>query len=131
RISMNPLNEINPADIERIEIIKGAAATTLYGTEASGGVIQIFTKKGIAGAPQWSFSLTQGANFWPTLSETIQQHPTKLDLEQAMRTGWIQTYNGSVRGGTDRVRYYLSGTWSDEGGIVPTQWTKYGAVSGN
>jgi TonB-dependent SusC/RagA subfamily outer membrane receptor len=131
RISMNPLNEINPADIERIEIIKGAAATTLYGTEASGGVIQIFTKKGIAGAPQWSFSLTQGANFWPTLSETIQQHPTKLDLEQAMRTGWIQTYNGSVRGGTDRVRYYLSGTWSDEDGIVPTQWTKYGAVSGN
>lgn len=131
RISMSPLNEINPADIERIEIIKGAAATTLYGTEASGGVIQIFTKRGVAGAPQWSFSVTQGANFWPALSETILQHPTKLDLEQAMRTGWIQNYNGSVRGGTERMRYFLSGTWSDEDGIVPTQGSKYGAVSGN
>ena len=48
-----PLNDINPEDIERVEIVKGAAATTLYGTEASGGVIQIFTKRGRAGAPEW------------------------------------------------------------------------------
>src|SRR5690606_14159725 len=41
----SPLQDINPADIERIEVVKGPAATTLYGTEASGGVIQIFTKK--------------------------------------------------------------------------------------
>ena len=37
----SPLNNINPADIDRIEVIKGAAATTLYGTEAAAGVIQI------------------------------------------------------------------------------------------
>jgi outer membrane receptor protein involved in Fe transport len=40
--------------------VKGAAATTLYGTEASAGVIQIFTKKGTQGAPAWSFSVEQG-----------------------------------------------------------------------
>ena len=47
------LDDINPESIERIEILKGAAAATLYGTEASNGVIQIFTKRGCAGAPRW------------------------------------------------------------------------------
>src|SRR5688572_800693 len=47
----SPLNDVNPADIERIEIIKGAAAATLYGTEAAAGVIQIITKSGQAGRP--------------------------------------------------------------------------------
>ena len=58
----HPLQDINPEDIERVEVIKGAAATTLYGTEAAGGVIQIFTKRGAAGAPAWSFSMDQGVN---------------------------------------------------------------------
>ncbi len=46
------LDDIPPESIERIEILKGAAAATLYGTEASNGVIQIFTKRGSAGAPR-------------------------------------------------------------------------------
>lgn len=52
--------DIRPEDIERVEVVKGAAATTLYGTEASAGVIQIFTKKGTAGKPAWAFSIEQG-----------------------------------------------------------------------
>lgn len=56
----SPMNDINPADIERIEIIKGAAAATLYGTEAAAGVIQIFTKSGHAGRPVWTFETHQG-----------------------------------------------------------------------
>ena len=56
----SPMNDINPADIERIEIIKGAAAATLYGTEAAAGVIQIFTKTGHSGKPQWTFETDQG-----------------------------------------------------------------------
>lgn len=60
-IQSSPLNDINPADIERIEVIKGAAAATLYGTEASAGVIQIFTKKGSRAArPRWSLEAAQG-----------------------------------------------------------------------
>lgn len=47
--SVTGLTGINPTDIERIEVIKGAAASTLFGTEASAGVIQIFTKRGRAG----------------------------------------------------------------------------------
>jgi TonB-dependent SusC/RagA subfamily outer membrane receptor len=54
------MNDIDPNDIERIEVIKGAAAATLYGTEAAAGVIQIFTKSGRSGKPQWTFQTDQG-----------------------------------------------------------------------
>lgn len=57
-----PLNDIPAEDIERVEIVKGAAATTLYGTEASGGVIQIFTKRGRSGRPVWNAEATTGIN---------------------------------------------------------------------
>ena len=51
-IAVSPLDNINPNDIERIEVIKGSAATTLYGTEASAGVIQVFTKRGRRRSPR-------------------------------------------------------------------------------
>ncbi len=54
------LDDINPDAIERVEILKGAAAATLYGTEASNGVIQIFTKQGRSGDAQWEFSAEGG-----------------------------------------------------------------------
>ncbi len=54
------LGNIRQEDIERIEVIKGAAASSLYGTDASAGVIQIFTKKGAPGAPRWTFNMEQG-----------------------------------------------------------------------
>ena len=57
------LDDFNPDDIESIEIIKGPAAATLYGTEASAGVIQIITKKGQEGAAQFELTVTQGQNF--------------------------------------------------------------------
>ncbi|HEY3220858.1 MAG TPA: TonB family protein [Gemmatimonadales bacterium] len=46
RAGGNPLSDISPADIDRLEILKGSAASTLYGPEAAAGVIQIFTKRG-------------------------------------------------------------------------------------
>jgi len=60
---VNPLDDLNPQDIESIEIIKGPAAGTLYGTEASAGVIQIITKRGAEGAAQFDVSITQGTLF--------------------------------------------------------------------
>ncbi len=57
------LNDLNPDDIESIEVIKGPAAATLYGTEASAGVIQIITKRGNVGAPEFEFEVSQGTNF--------------------------------------------------------------------
>ncbi len=50
------LDDINPADIERVEIVRGASAATLYGTEAAAGVIQIFTRRGAEGRAVWNYS---------------------------------------------------------------------------
>jgi TonB-dependent SusC/RagA subfamily outer membrane receptor len=57
------LNDISPEDIESIEVIKGPAAATLYGTEASNGVIQIITKRGKSGKTQFAFTTRQGSNW--------------------------------------------------------------------
>jgi len=62
-LAANVLNDFNPGDIESIEIIKGPAAATLYGTEASAGVIQIITKRGATGAPQFDLAVRGGINY--------------------------------------------------------------------
>jgi TonB-linked SusC/RagA family outer membrane protein len=59
------INDLNPEDIESIEVIKGPAAATLYGTEASNGVIHVITKKGARGAPQINMRLREGAYWLP------------------------------------------------------------------
>lgn len=57
------LSDLNPEDIERIEVLKGPSAATLYGTEAANGVIQIFTKRGRSDQPpQFTFSTSVGFN---------------------------------------------------------------------
>jgi outer membrane receptor protein involved in Fe transport len=131
RVSGFSWNDIDPANVDRIEVIKGAAATSMYGTEASGGVIQIFTKRGTSGSPQWQMSITQGANFWPRPSSVIQQHPTSLDIDVIKRTGHYQTYSGSVRGGTPDLDYFFAGSFTDEDGIIDTQWSKNWSLNGN
>ncbi|MFT4024535.1 MAG: SusC/RagA family TonB-linked outer membrane protein [Flavihumibacter sp.] len=55
-VGQNRMSDINPADIERIEVLNGAAAAAIYGSRANAGVIQIFTKRGKSGAPQVTFS---------------------------------------------------------------------------
>jgi TonB-linked SusC/RagA family outer membrane protein len=64
------INDINPEEIESIEVVKGPSASTLYGTDAANGVIVITTKRGVAGRPQWSYSTQQTAitdhNHFPT-----------------------------------------------------------------
>src|SRR5688572_11654321 len=59
------LNDISPETIESIEIIKGPAAATLYGTEASNGVINIITKRGAVGAPVFTLTSKVGQNWYP------------------------------------------------------------------
>ncbi len=55
------INDINPDDIESIEIVKGPAAATLYGIQASNGVVRITTKHGTGGPPRWNLFSEQGA----------------------------------------------------------------------
>ena len=67
------INDLNPEEIESIEIIKGPAAATLYGTEASNGVINVLTKRGVRGTATASFQVKQGANWLPD-PENLFQH---------------------------------------------------------
>jgi TonB-linked SusC/RagA family outer membrane protein len=58
--SSSRLSDLNPNEIESIDVIKGPAAAALYGTAATNGVLVIKTKRGVAGNAQWSFFLEQG-----------------------------------------------------------------------
>ncbi|HEX6940308.1 MAG TPA: TonB-dependent receptor, partial [Longimicrobiales bacterium] len=129
------IGDIAPEDIARIEIIKGAAATTLYGTEAASGVIQIFTKRGASGAPAWSFSVEQGINHMghvgpemdPTglnLNDCTKQDPPDPSCPASgswLRDGHRQEYDLSVRGGSEEVTYYVSGKWGRNEGVIDPQ----------
>lgn len=139
---VNRLNDINAEDIESIEIIKGPAAATLYGTEASNGVIQIITKRGSGstGAPIVDVSVKQGGTWLmdargkvptvystdPTTGQLLSVH--LLEREEAagrpiFQTGHNQSYDLSMRGGIDVMRYYLSGQWERREGAVDYNWS--------
>jgi TonB-dependent starch-binding outer membrane protein SusC len=127
-ITPSPLNSINPNDIERIEVIKGAAASTLYGTEASAGVIQIFTKKGSTGAPIWEAEIQQGALKMRKFGPEAEPY---LRMDHWLKTGHTQQYSASVRAGTELLQYFLSGQHSDDTGTLPDNTGETWAVRGN
>lgn len=122
-------NDFNPDDIESIEIVKGPAATTLYGTEAANGVIQIITKKGSIGKTTWDFSTRQGANWFSNpqgrlwrnydvnaAGDTISETYTDLEHNLAaagkgkiFTTGRRQGYDVGLGGGSPLIRYHVSG----------------------
>ena len=130
------INDFNPDDIESIEIIKGPAAATLYGTEAANGVIQIITKRGAVGTPRWDLTVRQGANWFQNAEgrtptnywrnpQTGEIHSLNLAETEAARgtpiwqTGHVQQYNLSLSGGSSEFRYHISGNWDDEEGADP------------
>ncbi|HEX7048882.1 MAG TPA: SusC/RagA family TonB-linked outer membrane protein [Longimicrobiales bacterium] len=130
------LDDIDPNAIARIEILKGAAAATLYGTEASNGVIQIFTKRGSAGDPRWAVSIDQALTSYPAgqiapnsgFARTPEQaeslsrfygrdiqpfEPFSVPIfERIFETGYEQSYSMSLSGGVPMLSYYLSGRYA-------------------
>ena len=135
------INDFNPEDIESIEVIKGPAAATLYGTEASNGVIQIITKRGNRGEAQFDLTVRQGANwlsdpggrlptnYWTNPSTGQIESLNLFEQEEALgdpmfRTGIVQGYTISLSGGSQSLRYYISGQYDDEQGVVDYNWRK-------
>lgn len=160
RVATSPLQDIPAEDIERVEVIKGASATTLYGTEASGGVIQIFTKRGVAGPPIWTAEITAGLQSQdhigpdgdPTQlytqcnrddlfslsqdSENLGEKIFFMDPTCPSNGSWFhnsaqQQYNLSVRGGSPDATYYVSGSYNDQRGTVRTQRNQEGGIRAN
>lgn len=128
------LSDFNADDIDHIEVLKGAAAATLYGSEASNGVIQIFTKRGKAeSAPQWAFNVGTGfdrqrANYPTTLYPrfTGSDGTRALDMNKSLiKSGPYQSYSAEVQGGASRATYFVSADLSKEiGSIQPNDQTK-------
>lgn len=139
--TLSNLDAIDPNTIERMEILKGAAAATLYGTEASNGVIQIFTKKGSAGAPKWDITVAQDFSNYPTNRlddnwglptragqlDTLKKLWGRNDLalfspfseplqRKYFETGSAQTMNVSVTGGSQNLNYLVSGNYTGDDG---------------
>jgi TonB-linked SusC/RagA family outer membrane protein len=146
----NRLADIAPEDIERVEVLKGAAAAALYGSRANSGVIQIFTRRGRQGTPQISYttelqaSRTPGylvLNAEPTIgvADTAADRSlrnrlgvrdtARYDIQpEIYQTGYGTSNQLSISGGSEGTTYYLSGNWNDEQGIIrSTGYERYGA----
>jgi len=113
----SPLNDINPEDIDRVEIVKGAAAATLYGTDAAAGVIQIFTKRGTQGAARWQAQFNTGIN---KLQKFGTDSVPLLFMDPFVRNGMRYGGNLQVAGGAgDAMRYLVSGGGDYTEGVLP------------
>lgn len=141
------MNDINPEDIESIEVVKGPAAATLYGADASAGVIQIITKKGHAGlnnrftqnvrietgtedrnyTPPDNYALCSAASVAPTSTNPLCRgqavgtliHDNPLLRVGAFRTGTDQLVSWSARGGGQNYGYNLSYGSDKTLGVLP------------
>ena len=128
------LSDLNPDEIDRVEVLKGPAASTLYGSEASGGVIQIFTKRGRSNSPaNFSLNVTTGfnehrKNFPTSLRSNFRGRDGTVALdpnESLIEKGLINTYDLTVDGGGEEVTYFVSGGFSyEEGSLKPNDQKK-------
>jgi TonB-dependent SusC/RagA subfamily outer membrane receptor len=122
----NRLADLDPNDIERVEIVKGAAAAALYGSRANDGVVQIFTKRGRSGALKGTARLALGRDevtrFLP-----VNDAPTNLAgtpvtrydyQKEIFQTGTQGNANVSLSGGDDRSQFFLSGSHEDQSGVI-------------
>ena len=151
------LNDLNPEEIENIEVLKGPAASALYGTAAANGVIQITTKRGRAGRTRWNAWSELGSitepNAYPAnyrmrnAANTGNCRPFQADLGLCV-TGELQSYNPlednspfrdgsqrtfglSVGGGTQDIQYFVSGESQRENGIYQNNELKQVNLRGN
>ncbi|MEO7042727.1 MAG: SusC/RagA family TonB-linked outer membrane protein [Gemmatimonadaceae bacterium] len=129
------LNDISPDDIESIQIIKGPAAATIYGTEAANGVIQIITKKGSRGKPQLNVQIQDGSiyfrdaesrmptNYFPDKTGAVVGYNAISALNALgtplFKTGQARDYNVGLSGGASSLSYYLSSNYENDLGIEP------------
>ena len=183
----NPLDNINPNDIESIQVLKDAASAAIYGSRAGNGVVLITTKKGKVGKPSISVNSTVGymernrkldmlnAEEWidrateminaqwvasgtgRTATQTNEERRVILGLpvgqvntsymtddrwtqaghpglrfidwqDEAFRKGLTQNHQLSASGGTEAVRYFISGNFNrQEGMVMGTDYTSYAA----
>ncbi|MBB6270297.1 iron complex outermembrane receptor protein [Pedobacter cryoconitis] len=146
----NPLNFINPADIESMEILKDASATAIYGSRAAYGVVLITTKRGKSGEIKVDVGASAGVSTLARTLKTLDGNGFRNALKQyglttndfgdnvdamksIMRTGYNQNYSVAVSGGNDGNVFRVSLGYQNQQGIIKkTDFKKYsGAFNGN
>lgn len=156
--AVSTLNDLDPSTIESIEVVKGPAAATLYGADASAGVIQIITKKGRAGQTNFSQSITLETgvlqrnwtppdNFGTCAASDVA--PTSLSTlcrgqavgtivsdnpflrESYLRDGRSNILNWQGRGGSPSLAYFFGFGHTDQTGVLPTNSLQQNNVRAN
>ena len=148
------LNDINPGDIESMEILKDASATAIYGTNGANGVILITTKHGKEGKPSVSYNgyigfenfahkmdYCNGAQITQRYKDYVAQNPgetmyndfvknqneaeaqaagreTDWLYDMVSQTGIIQDHNVTVNGGAEKIKYFISGDYMSQKGVL-------------
>ncbi len=144
--TISPLATINPADIVSMEILKDASATAIYGAQGANGVVLITTKRGKAGEAKFSydgmFAVSQqtsridmlnlrefatyfndGVNIGEFTSSSYYADPSLLGKgtnwqDEIFRTAIQHQHQVSAQGGTEKVQYYVSGSYMDQEGTL-------------
>ncbi len=144
------LNDINPEDIESIEVVKGPSAATLYGTQAANGVIRITTKRGKTGPAKWNvytehgqvedrnkylsawYSKRQGGagQCYPfqqalgqcTIAGLFSKNILRDPETSPLKAAYRSQYGLQINGGTDAARYFVGAEFEDQRGMfkMPT-----------
>ena len=157
--TISPLSTINPADIVSMEILKDASATAIYGAQGANGVVLITTKRGKAGDAKISYdgmfalsqqtsrldmmNLREYAGFYNELTrigeigdpDLLYSDPSILGVgtnwqDAIFQTALQQQHQLSVAGGTDKVQYYVSGSYMDqEGTIIGSNFDRFSVRS--
>jgi len=142
----NRIGDINPNDIESVEVLKGASAAAIYGAKASNGVVIINTKRGKGGKTKFNFSTKTGTSsllrkmghrVFETYGEAEEQYGSDIaDLGNDANGNWtggdpidyeallygsegqLTEHTLSAIGGDENTQFYLGGQYMDEGGII-------------
>lgn len=153
--TISPLSTINPADIVSMEILKDASATAIYGAQGANGVVLITTKRGKAGDAKISYdgmfavsrqtkrldmmNLREYAEFYNDMTavgeiskpNAVYSDPSILGTGTNWQDAIFQTalqhqHQLSVSGGTDKVQYYVSGSYmSQEGTVIGSKFDRF------
>ncbi len=142
------LSSLNTADIDRIDVLKDASATAIYGSRGANGVVMVTTKRGQSGEGKLNVSANwamQNVAYVPEMLNAAEyaaysndmlsaaglatnpawSRPETLGkgtdwLDEMFRTGFMQNYTVSYSGGNEKAHYYVSGGFSDQRGTVKT-----------
>lgn len=152
--TISPLSTINPADIVSMEILKDASATAIYGAQGANGVVLITTKRGKAGEAKFTYdgmvavqrqtkrldlmNLREYANFYNDFvnvgEETESAYLSDPSLlgkgtnwqDAIFQTALQHQHQVSAQGGSDKVQYYVSGSYMDqEGTIIGSDFSRF------